>query len=69
MKSVAQTLGNVIEACDSFAAPVFLCFNAEVDKKSKTGGFVSILIVVALISAFSSSWVAVLSKSDINYQI
>jgi hypothetical protein len=62
MSKIFQKIGDAIAECDWFAAPILLRFHGEEDKKTKTGGFISLLLIIFLASAFSSSWMDALNK-------
>jgi hypothetical protein len=49
-----------------FTSPVNLRYKLDPDYNTSAGGFVSIILILLLMSVFFNSWMALLNKTDIS---
>lgn len=54
MSRVIEKISEAFKACDWFASPVLLRYQGDESNKTKTGGFISLILIIGLISLFSS---------------
>lgn len=69
MKFIRSLLNKISEAVtivDCFAPPILLRYNSLPKKSTKTGGCISIVLLIVLAVFFVRSWFDVLDKKIIN---
>ena len=57
---------DTIKSCNVFTSPVNLRYKLDPDYNTSAGGFVSIILILLLMSVFFNSWMALLNKTDIS---
>jgi hypothetical protein len=62
MSQVFEFFQDVVKSCNVFTSPVNLRYKLDPDYNTVAGGFVSIILVILLVSVFFNAWITLLSK-------
>ena len=62
LRSLWTKFNNAVLFADCFAPPILLRYNSLPKKSTKTGGFISIILLIILSVFFVQSWFDVLDK-------